>query len=261
MGRGGAVGAFWSEILALPTLVYTAALGVALVYWLIAILLGGLDHDGADAHGAHDAAHGAHDVAHGHDGHVDHHAGDGHDHAHEAGFAPLVALVSALGLRGVPLTFGLSNLALWSWAACFLGMHHLAPRAPGPAWLVSTAIALASLVLGALATRVAVRPFHRVFKTHHAPSKLAFLGRPCTITTASVDATFGQALCEDGGAGLVIAVRYDGPARLTKGQRAVLVDYDPGRDLYIIEPLDPGDPPADERRDPPAPERPRLGAT
>lgn len=216
---GGDVGGFWAEIFALPTVVYTTLLVIASLYWL-SVVIGGLEIDVLDV-----------------DADVDVDVGDTADGEGAGGF---LGLLSALGLRGVPLTFSLSVLTLWSWALCFLGMHHLAPLAAGvlPAWLAALGVALGSFVVAIFGTNLSIRPFQRVFKTHHAPSKLAFIGRPCTITTATVDARFGQALCEDGGAGLVIAVRYEGPATLVKGQKAVLADYDPKRDVFIVEPLD-----------------------
>lgn len=241
-GRSGGDVGFWAEILALPTAIYTALLMVAGLYWL-AVVLGSLDIDILDLDGLDDVG-GIGDVADA--GDVD--AGDG-PHG-------LVWFMSALGLRGVPLTFTLSMLTLWSWALCFLGMHHLVPLLPSlPGWLLGTGVFLGSFVVGLLGTSLSVRPFQRVFKTHHAPSKHGFVGRPVTITTATVDASFGQALCADGGAGLVVAVRYEGPRKLGKGQRAVLVDYDEKRDVYTVEPLDLDDePPVRSPRPAPAPE-------
>lgn len=225
-GRSGGDVGFWAEILALPTGLYTALLGVAGLYWL-AVVLGSLDIDVLDIDGIDGIGEMA-DVADAGDVDVDGADGPG----------GLVWFMSALGLRGVPLTFTLSMLTLWSWALCFLGMHHLPALLPLPVWLVGVGVFLGSFVVGLFGTSLSVRPFQRVFKTHHAPSKDGFVGRPVTITSGSVDAAFGQALCPDGGAGLVVAVRYDGPRKLTKGQRAVLVDYDERRDVFTVEPLD-----------------------
>lgn len=240
---------FLGEILSLPTGIYTVLLTVATTYWL-AVILGGLDIDILGG-GPIDGIDGAADALDGGaDGDLD--VGDG-------GF---LGLLSTVGLRGVPLTFSLSVLILWSWALCWLGMHYLAPIAPAalPVWLVSLVIFAVSFLVGVLGASVSVRPFQRVFKTHQAPPKLAFIGRPCTITTATVDAKFGQALCEDGGAGLVISVRYEGKATLTKGRRALLVDYDPARDVFTVEPLEAmGDEPPVPNAGPPEPERRDFG--
>lgn len=255
------MGGFFGEILSLPTIIYTALLGCALTYWCVQIALGTLD-----SHGLDDAGHAHADAGHADAGHADaghahgdaHSHGDGHGHAdghHDHAFD----LFAAMGLRGVPLTFSLSMLVLWSWALCFLGMHVLAPSLVGvaPTWLVSGGVFVLSLVLATPIAALSVRPFQSVFRTQKAPTKHAFVGRSCTITTATVDARFGQALCEDGGAGLVISVRYEGSAPPRKGQRAVLVDYDAMRDVYVIEPID-GDPPpeADARDRPRSPREP-----
>jgi hypothetical protein len=239
------VGGFFGEIFSLPTIIYTVLLGSAVAYWSIQIALGTFDSHGVDGHAA-DAGHA--DVGHADAGHA--HAHDGHAHDVHDGHGHAFDLFDSVGLRGVPLTFSLSMVVLWTWAACFLGMHLLAPLLVGvlPAWLVKLAVGLVSPVVATPVAALCVRPFRRVFATHHAPTKHAFIGRPCTITTNTVDARFGQALCEDGGAGLVISVRYEGAATLRKGQRALLVDYDPARDVYTVEPIDDdGLPPGGER--------------
>lgn len=233
---------FLTAILAFPTAVFTILLGVVIVYWLF-VLLGALDIDllgDADLHGGHDLhldGHG-HVDGHGHfdgHGHADHGHGthDGHDahDGHEAG--GLAGLIQALGLGGVPVTVMLSILILVAWIFCVTAMQLLGGGSPG--WLVAAA-ALLSLTIAVPLTSLLVRPLRRFFVTLPATRHRDLLGKICTVTTLRVDERYGQAEIEDGGAGLLVQVRSNGPVRLARGDRAIIFDY---RDeVFLVAPVE-----------------------
>ena len=245
------MGGFWALILAFPTVVYTALLSVATAYWLF-VVIGALDlhifHIGGHDGGLDGALDG---------GTLDHAGGD-LDHAEGLSFGGILV---SLGLRGVPVTFTLSVLILFAWGLSFLAMRFVGPVWPLGPTLLATLVLVGSFLLALPLTALAVRPLAPLFETPAARSKLAFIGRSCRVSTATVDERFGQATCEDGGAGVILQVRYPGPGALKKGDRAVLVDYDHERDLFLVEPVEPVDPmeplpddrdprPAEPRRDP-----------
>ena len=82
------------------------------------------------------------------------------------------------------------------------------------------------------------RPFGRFFVVHQAPRRKSLYGKICVVTTGRVDEKFGQATCDDGGAGLLLQVRCDVMGRLKRGQKALIVDYDSDRDAFLVEPYD-----------------------
>ena len=53
-----------------------------------------------------------------------------------------------------------------------------------------------------------------------------------------MDGTHGRATVEDGGAGLVIQVVCGRDNPLKRGDRALLIDFDPRREVYEVEPVD-----------------------
>lgn len=277
---------FLAELLAFPTVLYTGCLGIASLYWVL-VILGALDLDmiqlGGDAEAIFEgAANGASEAAAEAVGEA---AGDvvgdavgevageaaaegavegAADGSHPSG-GWLGPLLASLGLRAVPFTFTLSLLTLWAWSISYLAMHFLSGVWPLPAWSLQ-ALILAVSALGSLPlTALCVRPLAGLFRTHEATSKLAFIGKGCLVSTAGVDDRYGQATLEDGGAGLILQVRYTGSARLVKGTHAVLVDYDHRRDVYLIEPVDadeelapePGQ--SDALRHEPLPRSPLIG--
>ena len=193
-------------ILVFPTVIFTILLGVAAAYWLF-VMLGALDLDVLD--GDFDAA----DVD-----------GDGDPD----GFA---GVLHAVGLGGVPLALVLSLLILTSWVFCLVAMQVVGGRS---GWLAAGAAVL-SVGLAIPVTALAVRPLRRFFVTHPALQSKALVGKVCTVTTLSVTDRYGQAEVEDGGAGLLIQVRYTGPSGLARGDKALIFDYKD--EVFLVAPV------------------------
>ena len=185
-----------------PTVVFTIGLGIALVYWLF-VLLGALDIDvlgGAD---------------------VD--AGDA------AGDAD--GLLAKLGLGAVPVTITVSLILLVGWVGSLLVMHYVS----NTSW-VGAIVLPGMLIVGMLVTNVLVRPLAPVFRLREGKSNRDYVGHTCTISTGHVDNGFGQATVEDGGTVLIIPVRCDRTGKLSRGDKALIIDFDETRQAYLVEP-------------------------
>lgn len=188
----------FAAALAFPTVIFTILLGVTAAYWIF-VMLGALDVDLLG------------DV----EGEVVDLDGDGEPDG-------LAGVLQALGLGGVPLTLVLSLLILASWAFCLVAMQLVGSR---PAGWIAAGAAVLSVVLAVPLTALAVRPLRRFFVSHPALQNRSLVGKVCTITTLGVDQRYGQAEVDDGGAGLLVQVRYSGPSRLSRGDRALIFDY------------------------------------
>lgn len=210
-----------------PNVVFTIALGVVLVYWLF-VLLGTLDIDlfGHGDVGGHDVGDVGGDVAGGHDA-GGHDGGDGHD---GDGDADSGGLWHFLGLGDVPLTISISFIVLTGWVASMLGTRYLQDGA------LRYAVLPLAFVAALLASAVLVRPLRPVFRVREGKTNRDYEGATCTITTGHVDDKFGQATIEDGGTVLIIAVRCDKAGALKRGDKALVVEFDPERQAYIVEP-------------------------
>jgi hypothetical protein len=222
--------------LTFPNVVFTIALGIVIVYWLF-VLLGALDIDlfgGHDVGGAHDigdVAGGGHDVAGGHDaGHDGGGDGDGNGHGHDND-SESGGLWHVLGLGDVPLTISISCIVLTGWLASMLGTHYIEDDGA-----LRFAILAGAFVVALPAAAVLVRPLRRVFRVSEGKTNRDYEGHTCTITTGTVDDKFGQATIEDGGTVLIIAVRCDKPDKLKRGDKALVIEFDPERQAYIVEP-------------------------
>jgi hypothetical protein len=236
--------------LSFPSVVFTVLLGVVLVYWtfvMVGVIHIGEGSEGAlDGHidgatkgmleGAVDHVGGGHvDVGDLGGGHGDGDFGDGDDG--DANGA-LAAIMSALHLRSVPATVVFSLIVTFAWLVSVVSMQlvtRLAPALSGV--LLSAAVLLGSFLLALPLTSVAARPLAKVFAPKHAPAKSDFVGRTCVIRTGSVTEKLGEATLHDGGAGLVLRVRVEGGKQLSRGEQALIVDYDAERETYLVEPM------------------------
>lgn len=225
--------------LSFPTVVYTVLLGVSLVYWIL-VLVGAakveLAGDGA-LDGAADLDFGGHheigDVGGAHDGVGHHDLGDagGGDTDLDVGESH-AGMLAALKLRSAPLTVVFGCVVLFAWIESMIAMQ---------IW-DNTIAKVATLVLAPLValfpTSIAIRPLARVFVPHEVTRHHQLVGKVCRIRTGHVDAGFGEATLEDGGAGLVVRVRIDTGEQLKRGDEALIVDYDEEKQQFTVAPMD-----------------------
>jgi hypothetical protein len=234
---------FLDTILSFPTVPLTVLLGIVIGYWIFALVTGAT-FDGADAatgavKGAADAAtgavKGAADAAIGAlKGAGEGAAGHAHGHGDHADHDVEGGVLSVLGLANVPMTVTLSVVVLVAWLVCAATMLTASPGAV----LVQSALLAGSLVAGLLGTAIVLRPLGKALNASKPAHSRDSVGQICTITSGKVDATFGTAHVEDGAAGLNVHVVCARQNTLKKGDRAILVDFDAGKNVYEIDPID-----------------------
>jgi len=248
---------FLESILSFPTVFFTILMGVTLTYWLCVILgavgidildgdvdlsagakaasgafEGGAKAAGGLLEGGAKAAAGAFEGAdaHGHAGH-DHDVdtdGDGS------------GLFSALGFSGIPVTISFSFIIFAAW------ILSIATRGPAynllgsllPGAVIGGGLFVLCSVLGTMAAALAVRPLRPIFIAQQAPGRDSLMGRVCTINSGSVTGAHGHASLADGGAGLILNVFCSRENQLKRGDQALILGYDPARDVYEVEPVD-----------------------
>lgn len=224
-----------SSLFSMPTLPWTSALVVALVYWLT-VILGALDVDalgGAEGKASGVGEAGA-EVGASHVGDAPA-ASPGHEPVAKA--ETLALLLSALGFRSVPVTISLSFVVLFGWIASYLLARHVAPMLPDPDALGHAIVGALSLLFGLLAASLAVRPLAPLFVPRQGTRHRDLVGKVVRITTGRVDGRFGEARYEDGGADLTLQVRCADPDALSRGDEALVLDWDPESETFEVEPM------------------------
>ena len=162
-------------------------------------------------------------------------AASGHDLDTDGG-----GLSEALGFAGIPITISGSFIIFASWLLSIMTRNTAFDLLGSvlPSVVVSGAVALLSAVVGIMLASFAVRPLRPIFIAKKAPGRDSLMGRVCTINSGNVTNIFGHATFEDGGAGLILNVYCAKENGLKRGDQALILGYDPARDVYEVEPVD-----------------------
>lgn len=221
--------------LAFPTVIFSILVLVSLIYWLF-VILGALDIDligdadvdvggdiGGDVGGDVGGDIGG-DGADAGDGDVGHHGSAG--------------VLSALGLRKVPMTISISLISLFSWIICFVIMLLIGDFDALPRWLINVAVFAGSLVLSLPFAAICAKPIAPFFVVYESKKRKDYVGNVCTVTTGEVSSKFGQGRIEEGGYVLDVPVRCDTGHEFSRHDKALIIDYETERDVYLIEPMD-----------------------
>jgi hypothetical protein len=230
---------FLQAITTFPTVPLTVLLGIVVGYWIFALITGAAFHGGDALTGgvkaAGDATTGAikgagEAVVGAIKGTAE---GIGADADHDVDGAE-AGVLGILGLGRVPITITLSTVALVAWTISTLLTLVLAPTFLP----LQLGVLFGSLVAGLLGSAVLLRPLGKALNQDRPARRRDSIGQICTITSGKVDAGFGTASIDDGAAGLNVHVVCPKANTLKKGDRAILIDFDPAKDTYEIEPID-----------------------
>lgn len=211
---------FFAIITSFPTVILTGLMMLVLLFWLSAIL-GAIDIDFFDVEGTDfdwDA-----DV-------------DGHTTA-----SGIIGFLSALGLTGVPVSLSLSLWILFSWVLVFFGdlwvLSHLQTGFWAD-WFIYYPLAALLLMVGVIltapVTALVIRPMRGLFVTHQAQSSESLTGEFCRIDSLEVSNDFGYARIDRNGDDFRINVWAQTPNKLTRGDQALVVSFDPSRNRYEV---------------------------
>ncbi|WP_019519845.1 hypothetical protein [Faucicola boevrei] len=159
-----------------PTVIFTALVLFVMLYWL-SVLLGVFELDGADV-------------------------GDGD---------VLSGLLMKFGLNGVPILVILTIFALAGWLISFIFMgvsaNFLLNFPSIFNVLANILVLLVTVAISLWLTNVLVRPIRKVALSNPTTTASSLVGKIATVRTSVVDANYGEAILEDGGAGLILKVR------------------------------------------------------
>lgn len=212
---------FIANITSFPVAVLTLLLMVVVIYWLFAII-GVLGVDILDGDAEIDLAVDADmDLDIDLDADVD---GAGQGASGVAGF------MLKWGLTGVPVTVVFSVLILVAWIICYylvmlLGLLVSWLPLAWLSWILGAAALVLSVMIAVPITATLIKPLKGLFKTHDAVTKSDLVGRIAVVKTSSVTPEFGQAILDDGEAGMLLDIRAEESEALKKDDEVILVEY------------------------------------
>ncbi|TQV75986.1 DUF1449 domain-containing protein [Exilibacterium tricleocarpae] len=205
---------FYQNVSSFPTVFFTFFLILTLLFWLVAVL-GLVDIDAFDIPG------------------TDLEIGDGNTSTPDA----VAGVILKLGLNGVPLSVVISLVSLIGWFISYNTVHffsYLIPSAGLARFLVGLPVLLGALYLSVLATGFLIRPLRPLFKKMQRHTEKMVLGQTAVVRTSRVDPGFGEAIFDDGGAGLILKVRASEGQQFGKGDRVVLIEYLKDANAYRV---------------------------
>ncbi|MFT0212747.1 hypothetical protein VQ643_09020 [Pseudomonas sp. F1_0610] len=206
---------FFNTIMQFPVIVLTFLLCIAIVYWLIAAL-GIVEVDVLDFDMEIDG------VVQG---------------KLEGALEAFAGLLMRLGLVGIPITLLLTVLFFFAWLVGYFVQLLLLNHLP-LGWFVypiGIVVLIGALFVAMFCTVVICRPLGSFFrKAKSMNSHPTILGRTAVLRSGKVTPSFGEALLEDGGAGLLLKVRAKEPNSFKRGDRVVLIEYIADQHVYYI---------------------------
>ncbi len=197
-----------------PTVIFTALLGVVLVYWLLAMIgMVDIEASGLD---------------------VDVEIADGDP----GELGTLASYVVAMGLNGVPFSVVISLVVFVGWTLSTLAGLWLMPWVPTAALRITVGLGVlvGVLALSIVITARLVRPLRKLFVTHGARSNASLVGQRCKVLTGTVDGQVGRAEVQQRGASINVRVWAATPNTFSRGSSAQIAEYDEATGRYRIEP-------------------------
>ncbi|WP_328308313.1 hypothetical protein OG432_05535 [Streptomyces sp. NBC_00442] len=191
---------FVSAALGFPAALFSAALIVVVVFWLL-VLVGAAEHNTFN--------------------------GDVHGHVLGGGGVPVSVAVSLL--TGISWFVSLTGSVLVRRSG--------ASGAAGAA--LDAGVLAVALLCGWLLTRFIAGLLRRALPDHPPPSRLDFVGLTCTIRTGSVSVDFGQAeVAATDGSTALVQVRQSGTEPLRLGSTGLLYAFDDDGEFFWVAPYD-----------------------
>lgn len=210
---------FYENISSFPTVFFSFFLLITVLYWLVAVLgfveVDVLDFDIPDADGALDINAEGSELS-----------------------SPdvLAGLMLRFGLQGVPVTIIITFIALFGWLLSYYTVHFLLGLVPDGVirFLLGLPVLAGALYVAVMITSVVIKPLRPLFQKAQQQGVRHILGQTAVVRTSRVDTDFGEALLEDGGAGLIIKVRATGEEEFHKGDKVVLLEHLKEKNVYRV---------------------------
>jgi len=95
-------------------------------------------------------------------------------------------------------------------------------------------VMIGALVLAVPIASTLCRPLRPLFLKAEATSTRSVIGQTAVVRSGRVTAGQGEAVLEDGGAGLILKVRADEALGLKRGDRVVLLEYLEAQHAYRV---------------------------
>lgn len=193
-----------------PTLVFTILFMICMAFWIISLIgFGGFDTIDIDT-----------------------------DFDTDAGTPEgLTGFLLRYNLNHVPLTIILTLFSLFGWIASFLAVVYIGNLVPTSILtiLFNVVVLVLSAYLSLLLTSQAIRPIRKLFIKLNVDEKIHIIGQVAIVRSTEVTNNSGEAILNDGGAGILLNVRTSSEKdKFYKGDEVVVIQELSENNLYRI---------------------------
>jgi len=205
---------FYQNISSFPTAIFTFILALCVLYWLLAVF-GIVDIDFLDIEGIET---------------------DFEFDSEVSTANAMAGVMLKFGLNGVPVTIIISFLSLFGWLLSYYSVHYLSPLIPDGVlyYLYGLLVFIAAFWLALLLTAIIVKLLRPFFYKVEQQTIKRVLGQSAVVRTSKVTGSFGEAVLNDGGAGLILKVRSINDQTFAKGDKVVLLEYLANENIYRV---------------------------
>lgn len=213
---------FITNISLYPTIVFTGLVMFVTLYWVVS-LLGLADMDSVDLGDLGGDVGGDADIS----------------NLSSTGF--FTGLMLKFGLYGVPLIIILSLISLIGWLLSYLYTSFLHQNVDSGIlyYVFGTGALVFVLVISMWLTGLIISPIRKNIAKIPKCNASSNIGKIAVVRTLSVTDKHGEAVLNDGGAGLILKIRSDmSDNQLKQGDKVVLVAYLDDANTYQVTPVE-----------------------
>lgn len=200
----------FNAAVAAPNIIPTALLIFVLVYWIV-VILGAIDVDSIDIDVDMET-----DV-------------DG-----EISVSWLNHVLAFFNLGQLPFMVFMTFLIVPMWAISVMTNYYLENQS----FMLSLVLLVPILIVSAFIAKFATQPFVKLFShlDSNYDQRERQIGKICTLMTNATNIKAGQARINTSGAPLLLNVVTDDGVNLFSGDTAIVLEYIPDSNVYLIEP-------------------------
>lgn len=213
---------FITNISLYPTIIFTGLVMFVTLYWVVS-LLGLADMDSIDL------------------GDVGGDVGGDADVSNLSSTGFFTGLMLKFGLYGVPLIIILSLISLIGWLLSYLYTSFLHQNVDSGIlyYVFGTGALVFVLVISMWLTGLIISPIRKNIAKIPKRNASSNIGKIAVVRTLSVTDKHGEAVLNDGGAGLILKIRSDiSDNQLKQGDKVVLVAYLDDANTYRVTPVE-----------------------
>ena len=146
----------------------------------------------------------------------------------------------SLGLAGVPIFIVLTIIFFVSWIISYSAVKY------GLFWnnsdfiryIVGSGILVVSFLVSFPITAQLIKPLRKLFSklNNDSTTSQSLLGKQCIVRTTKVTESFGEAICENQGARLILKIRANEKYQLKNGDLVRIIEVDQESSVYQVIP-------------------------